>query len=91
MTVLRVVWVSAIRWLPRSWLIRLGLLRSPIALLLGAWVTLWLLRSPIALLSLWAGVRTVIRHSWRNWRVEPGGRGRALTLLYQYNSNYNTN
>ena len=88
---MRVVWVSAIRWLSRSRLIRLRLLWAGIALLLGAWVTLWLLWSPIALLSLWTGVRTVIRHSRRNWWVEPGGRGRALTLLYQYNSNYNTN
>ena len=86
-----VIWVSAIRWLPWSRLIPLRLLRAGIALLLGAWVTLWLLWSPIALLSLWTGVRTVIRHSRRNWWVEPGGRGRALTLLYQYNSNYNTN
>ena len=142
---MRVVWVSTIRWLPWSRLIRLRLraglvrlqaslvlsrlwlrawlgrsslrlcprlslsrlglwarirLRVEVALLGGSltrvilglrsWVTLWLLRAPIALLSLWAGVRTVIRHSWRSWRVEPRCRAWVLALLYRHNSDHNS-
>ena len=126
---MRVVWVSAIRWLTclglvlpglwlRAWLGRSSLrlcprlslsrlrlrarirLRVEVTLLgssltrvilgLRSWVTLWLLRAPIALLSLWAGVRAVIRHSLRSWRAEPRGRVRALTLLYQHNSDHNS-